>query len=128
VLAALPDGAEVHSALSETIRELGITREIDESGRYDSVRVRLGAMDRETQGREMRKLGAYGYAAGKVILVVGHQKLVTDMEEARRRLVEYSLPREFARMQSLGRPGRGRQPSTRRSTTDVSTWRSGMLQ
>jgi hypothetical protein len=39
------------------------------------------------------------------VLVVGHQKLVSDLAEARRRLVEYSLPREFARMQSLGRPG-----------------------
>ena len=58
VLAAIPDGAEVHIALSETIRELGITDEIDTSGRYDSIRARLGAMDRETQDREMRKLGA----------------------------------------------------------------------
>jgi hypothetical protein len=135
VLGAIPEGSEVHSALSETLRELGITQEIDESGRYDSLRTRLAVMDRETQGREMRKLGAapdyiigsahaitddgvilvgsgtgsqlgaYAYAAGKVILVVGHQKLVSDLAEARRRLVEYSLPREFARMQSLGRPG-----------------------
>ena len=135
VLAAIPEGAEVHSALSETMRELGITHEIDESGRYDSVRVRLAAMDRETQGREMQRLGAapdyivgsvhaitddgimlvasgtgsqlgaYAYTAGKVILVVGHQKLVRDLQEARRRVVEYALPREFARMQSLGRPG-----------------------
>jgi acyl-CoA hydrolase len=51
------------------------------------------------------QLGAYAYAAGTVILVVGHQKLVRDLEEARRRLVEYALPREFARMQTLGRPG-----------------------
>lgn len=135
VLDAIPEGSQVHSALSETLRELGITQEIDESGRYDSLRVRLAAMDRETQDREMRKLGAapdyvigsaaaitddgiilvgsgtgsqlgaYAYAAGKVVLVVGHQKLVSDLAEARRRLVEYSLPREFARMQSLGRPG-----------------------
>jgi hypothetical protein len=135
VLAAIPEGAEVHSALSETMRELGITQEIDESGRYDSVRVRLAAMDRETQGREMQKLGAapdyivgsvhaitddgillvasgtgsqlgaYAYAAGKVMLVVGHQKLVTDLQEARRRVVEYALPREFVRMQGLGYPG-----------------------
>ena len=32
VLDAIPDGAEVHIALSETMRELGITSEIDESG------------------------------------------------------------------------------------------------
>ncbi len=56
VLNAIPEGAEVHIALSETMRELGITSVIDESGRYDSLRSRLSALDRETQGREMRKL------------------------------------------------------------------------
>jgi hypothetical protein len=135
VLAALPEGAEVHTALSETLSELGITAEIEESGRYDSVRQKLKALDRETQGREMRKLGAapdyevgsvsavtddgrlvvgsgsgsqlgaYAYAAGQVILVVGHQKLVRDVEEGLRRVREYSLPREFVRMQSIGYPG-----------------------
>jgi LUD domain len=134
-LAGIPEGAEVHIALSETMRELGITGEIDESGRYESVRMRLRALDRQTQGREMRKLGAapdymlgsaaavtddgeilvasgsgsqlgaYAYAAGKLILVVGHQKLVRDVDEGLRRLREYSLPREYERMQSLGHPG-----------------------
>jgi len=135
VLDAIPDGAEVHTALSETMRELGITTEIEESGRYTSVRSSLKALDRETQGREMRKLGAapdyilgsahavtdageivvgsgsgsqlgaYAYAGGNVILVVGHQKLVRDVQEGLRRLREYSLPREYARMQGLGFPG-----------------------
>jgi hypothetical protein len=135
VLDAIPASAEVHIALSETMRELGITSEIDESGRYDSVRTRLSALDRETQGREMRKLGAapdyivgsahavtddgelvvgsgsgsqlgaYAYAGGNVILVIGHQKLVRDLGEGLRRLREYSVPREFARMQAAGFPG-----------------------
>jgi L-lactate utilization protein LutC len=135
VLEAIPDGAEVHIALSETLRELGITAEIDESGGYDSVRARLAGLDRETQGREMRKLGAapdyivgsahaitddgeivvgsgsgsqlgaYAYAGGHVILVVGHQKLVRDIAEGLRRVREYSLPKEFVRMQGVGYPG-----------------------
>jgi hypothetical protein len=134
-LAGIPEGAEVHIALSETMRELGITAEVDDSGRYESVRTRLRALDRQTQSREMRKLGAapdymlgsaaavtdggeilvasgsgsqlgaYAYAAGKLILVVGHQKLVRDIDEGLRRLREYSLPREYARMQGLGHPG-----------------------
>ena len=134
-LSGIPEGAEVHIALSETMRELGITGEVDESGRYESVRMRLRALDRQTQGREMRKLGAapdymlgsaaavtddgeilvasgsgsqlgaYAYAAGKLVLVVGHQKLVRDVDEGLRRLREYSLPREYERMQSLGHPG-----------------------
>ena len=135
VLDAIPAGAEVHIALSETMRALGITSEIDESGRYDSLRSRLNALDRATQGREMRKLGAapdyilgsahavtddgeivvgsgsgsqlgaYAYAGGNVILVIGHQKLVHNLDEGLRRLREYSLPREFARMQAAGFPG-----------------------
>jgi LUD domain len=135
VLDAIPEGAEVHTALSETLRTLGITAELDESGRYDSVRSRLSTLDRETQGREMRKLGAapdyivgsahavtddgqiiigsgsgsqlgaYAYAGGNVILVIGHQKLVRDIGEGLRRVREYSLPREYARMQSVGYPG-----------------------
>ncbi|HEY6426448.1 MAG TPA: lactate utilization protein [Acidimicrobiales bacterium] len=135
VLEAIPEGAEVHIALSETMRELGITDEINESGRYDSIRSRLSGLDRETQGREMRKLGAapdfivgsahaitddgeivvgsgsgsqlgaYAYAGGHVILVVGHQKLVRDLDEGLRRVREYSLPREYVRMQGQGHPG-----------------------
>jgi len=97
--------AEAHSGLSETLRELGLTAEFEELGRCDSIRTRLKAMDRETQDREMRKLGAYAYAAGNVILVAGHQKLVRDIPEGLRRIREYSLPREFARMQAIGYPG-----------------------
>jgi hypothetical protein len=119
----LPERAEVHIAMSETMRELGLTSEIDESGRYEAIRPRLNALDRVTHDRERRKLGAapdymvgsahavtmdgevivgsgsgsqlgaYAYAAGHVILVVGHQKLVRDVPEGLRRLREYSLPR-----------------------------------
>jgi len=72
VLEAIPEGAEVHGALSETMRALGITAEIDESGRYDSVRARLNALDRATQDREMRKLGA------APDYIVGSAHAVTD--------------------------------------------------
>jgi hypothetical protein len=51
------------------------------------------------------QLGAIAYAAGAVILVVGHQKLVPDLEVGLRRLHEYSLPREFGRMQAAGYAG-----------------------
>jgi acyl-CoA hydrolase len=113
--------------------ELGITSEIDDSGRYQSVRAELSKLDRATQDREMRRLGAapdyilgsahaitdageiivgsgsqlgaYAYGAGRVIIVVGHQKLVRDLDEGLRRVREYSLPREHARMQSIGRQG-----------------------
>jgi len=38
------------------------------------------------------QLGAYAYAGGHVILVIGHQKLVRDIDEGLRRIREYSLP------------------------------------
>ncbi len=135
VLDELPEGAEVHTGLSETLQQIGLTDVLENSGRYDPVRPRLKQLDRETQGREMRKLGAapdyvvgsaaaitddgqivvgsgsgsqlgaYAYAAGAVILVVGHQKLVSDVPHGLRRLREYALPREYVRMQSVGYPG-----------------------
>ena len=135
VLEGLPEGAEVHTGLSETLQQIGLTDVLENSGRYDPVRPRLKQLDRETQGREMRKLGAapdyvvgsaaaitddgqivvgsgsgsqlgaYAYAGGHVILVVGHQKLVRDVAEGLERLQHYSLPREWDRMQAAGFPG-----------------------
>ena len=59
VLELLPEGAEVGQGASQTLEEIGITRELEESGRYHAVRARTRAMDRSTpEGlREMRKLG-----------------------------------------------------------------------
>ena len=135
ILDLMPTGSEVHIALSETMAQVGITPEIEASGRYDAIRPKLLQMDRATQGREMRKLaaapdyilgsvhaitddgllliasgsgsqlGPYAQSAGKVILVVGHQKVVHDLEEGLRRIQEYSLPLEDARMKRQGRAG-----------------------
>lgn len=134
-LARIPEGAEVHIALSETMAQLGITAAIQESGRYDAVRPKLAKLDRVTQRHEMRKLaaapeymlgsvhaitddgilliasgsgsqlGPYAQSAGKVVLVAGHQKIVLDVAEGLRRIHEYSLPLEDARMKRLGIPG-----------------------
>ena len=135
VLSLIPEGAEVHIALSETMAQLGITAAIQESGSYDAIRPKLMQMDRATQGREMRKLasapdyvlgsvhaitddgvlliasgtgsqlGPYAQSAGKVILVAGHQKIVRDVAEGLRRIHEYSLPLEDQRMKRAGRGG-----------------------
>jgi len=58
VLELVPEGAEVHSGKSKTLVDVGLFQDLFESGRYDSLRSRLQTLDRETQGREMRKLGA----------------------------------------------------------------------
>ena len=135
VLALVPEGAEVHVALSETMKELGVTAEIDGSGRYRAIRPELLKLNRETQRREMAKLATapdfmlgsvhavtedghlliasgsgsqiapYANGAGKVILVAGAQKVVKDIEEGLRRVREYAYPLEDARMKAAGRPG-----------------------
>lgn len=125
----IPDGAEVFLGASLTLETLGITHEIDKSGRFDAVRPKLFAMNRETQAKEMRKLsaspdyaagsvhavtedghiliasatgsqlGPYVSGAGKVIWVVGAQKIVKDLNEGLKRIQEYSYPLEEERMQ-----------------------------
>jgi hypothetical protein len=59
ILDLIPEGAEVGEGASVTLDELGITAEIEGSGRYDAVRPKTRAMDRSTpEGiRAMRKLG-----------------------------------------------------------------------
>jgi YkgG family uncharacterized protein len=130
VMALIPDGAEVHHGASESLDVTGITDELEDSGRYDPVRPRIFSMDRATQADQIRRLGAapdfmlgsvhavtetgslltasmggsqlgpYASGAGRVILVVGTQKIVSDIEEGLRRIDEYSFPREDARAQA----------------------------
>jgi hypothetical protein len=131
----IPDGAEVFLGASVTLEKLGIKDEVDKSGRYDALRPKMFAMNRETQGREIRKLGGapdyaagsvqavteagqvliasntgsqlgpYAAGAGKVIWVVGAQKLVKDLNEGLRRIQEYCYPREEEHMQQLYKIG-----------------------
>jgi L-lactate utilization protein LutC len=131
LLDLIPEGAEVFTSTSQTLEALGVLPQIDE--RYDSIRVRLAAMNPATQMREMIKMGAvpeymigsvhavtedgsvvvasktgsqlagYVAAAANVIWVVGAQKIVANLDEAMRRVEEYSLPLEDARaLQAYG--------------------------
>jgi hypothetical protein len=46
------------------------------------------------------QLGPYASGAGRVIFVVGTQKIVSDLEEGLRRIDEYAFPLEDARAQA----------------------------
>src|SRR6266849_6929014 len=93
------------------------------------LRPHIGRLDRVTQADEIRRLsaapdvmlgsvhavtetgslltasmggsqlGPYVSGAGRVILVVGTQKIVSDLEEGLRRINDYALPLEDARAQ-----------------------------
>ena len=131
----IPGGAEVFLGASVTLEKLGIRDEVEKSGRFDALRPRMFAMNRETQGREIRKLGSapdyaagsvqavtedghvliasntgsqlgpYATGAGKVIWVVGAQKIVKDLNEGLRRIQEYCYPREDEHMRQLYKVG-----------------------
>jgi hypothetical protein len=128
VMQRIPEGAEVHSGKSKTLEDSGVFKELMESDRYDFIRRRTMKMDRATQGDEIRKLsaapdvmlgsvqavtragqlvvtsasgsqiGPYASGAGKLILVVGSQKIVPDLDTAFRRIQEYVFPWEDARL------------------------------
>lgn len=127
----VPEGAEVFLGASVTLEQTGIREQVDKSGKYDALRPKIFAMDRATQGREIRKLGGtpdyaagsvhavtesgsvliasntgsqlgpYAMGAGKVIWVVGAQKIVKDVDEGMRRVYEYVYPREIEHMKQL---------------------------
>jgi hypothetical protein len=130
VLDLIPDGSQVHHGASESLEVSGIAHEIETSGRYEPVRPQIGSLDRTAQADEIRRLssapdvmlgsvhavtetgsllaasmggsqlGPYVSGAGRVILVVGTQKIVSDLEEGLRRINEYSFPLEDARAQA----------------------------
>jgi hypothetical protein len=135
VLSMLPVGAEVYNNTSRTLEVIGVAEDIERSGKYQPLRPRLYQMDREMQGREMRQLsaspdwvvgsvhalteggslliasasgsqlGPIASGAGHVILVVGAQKIVPDVNVGLQRIYEYCFPLEDRRaMQAYGVP------------------------
>jgi len=79
----VPEGAEVHSGKSKTLQDLGLFEEFFESGRYESVQGRYMKMDRQTQGREIRKLTvAPDYMLGSVQAVTEGGDLVVASASA----------------------------------------------
>ena len=135
VLEMLPEKAEVMTMSSQTLLVTGLTKEINESGKYDAVHAKLSTMNRETQGKQMQQMGAapewaigsvhavtqegevlvasntgsqlpaYAYGSAHVIWVVGAQKIVVNHEEGIKRLYEHSLPLEDKRMKDSGKAG-----------------------
>jgi hypothetical protein len=135
VRSLLPAGAEVYNNTSRTLEVIGAAEDIERSGLYQPLRPRLYQMDREMQGREMRQLsaapdwvvgsvhavteegslliasasgrqlGPIVSGAGDVILVIGGQKVVRDLNTGLRRIYEYCFPLEDLRArQAYGVP------------------------
>ncbi|MCW3047660.1 MAG: hypothetical protein JWO74_1944 [Solirubrobacterales bacterium] len=127
VLARIPEGSSVMTNTSVTLEETGIAKAINDGGPYESVRNKMLAFDYATQAREMKaiagqpdfalgsvhavtaegalviasasgsQLASYAWGAANVIFVVGAQKLVPTLDDARERIFEHSLKLEDAR-------------------------------
>ena len=127
VASLIPPGAEVFNNTSRTLESIGVADDIERSGRYQPLRLRLFQMDREMQAREMRilaaapdyvvgsvhavteggslliasasgsQLGPIVSGAEHVIFVIGGQKIVPDIETGLRRIFDYALPLEDRR-------------------------------
>ncbi len=127
VLARIPDGSSVMTNTSVTLAETGIADAINDTGRYESARNRMMALDFATQAQEMKAIGgqpdyalgsvhavtrdgtlviasasgsqlaSYAWGAASVIFVVGAQKLVPTLEAAHQRIYQHSLKLEDAR-------------------------------
>jgi len=128
VLSRVPEGSQVHSGKSKTLEDAGIFDEFMNNENYDFIRRRTMKMDRNTQRDEMRKAGAapdimvnsahaltetgqvvmtsatgsqigpIASGAGKLILVIGSQKVVPDLDTAFRRIEDYVIPYEENRL------------------------------
>ena len=78
VLELVPKGAEVLANVSKTLEKLGITEEIDKSGRYDAVRPKVMSLDRKTQADEIRILRSHPtYIIGSVHAVTEKGQVLT---------------------------------------------------
>ena len=127
VLSQIPHGSEVHWGAGATVPAIGLADALEQSTTSYALRPRLSAMDRATQGDEMRRIGAVpdvfvnsanavtedgsivsasasgsqlgpiASGAGRVFFVIGAQKVVPDLATALERIKSYVVPLEDAR-------------------------------
>ncbi|MEU6347576.1 LUD domain-containing protein [Streptomyces sp. NPDC046977] len=125
----LPMDRDIFTATSETLRLTGLAEDIDNSGRYRSIRAQQLEWDFSSEGDTMRRtrsapdvvvgsvhavtedgqlvtasasgsqLAPYAAGAAQAIWVVGAQKVVADLDTALRRIRTYSYPNEDVRAQ-----------------------------
>lgn len=127
-LELIPQGSEVMTMTSQTLEQIGLAKEINESGKYNSIRAQMNTMDRNTQKKEMSKVGgvhefalvsvhsvtqdgkliwasntgsqipALAYGADKVIVIASTKKIVKDLDDGLKRIYNTVLPQENERV------------------------------
>jgi L-lactate utilization protein LutC len=137
IFSLIPKGAEVMTAASTTLMQMGVDKEINESGKYDSIKAKLAKLNRETDHLKMQKLGAspeyiigsvhavttdgkvivasntgsqlpgYSYGSAHVVWVVSTKKIVKDLEDGIQRIKKHIVPLEDVRMKEQYGPQAG---------------------
>ncbi len=127
-LALISKGATVMTATSTTSQQIGLDTAIDESQEFESLRKKITALPESEQRTEARRINsapdyvvgsvhavtedgkiviasnsgsqlpAYAFSAAHVIWVVGTQKLVKNLDDAMKRIEEYTFKLEDERM------------------------------
>ena len=123
----IPEQSEIMNMVSTTLQQIGIDKEIMESGKFKSVKKMLEQMGQKGPNIGKKRMGtaqewvvgsvhavtqtgsliiasatgsqipSYAYGADKVLFLVGAQKIVTDLDEGIKRIYEYCLPLENER-------------------------------
>lgn len=128
LLSMIKEGATVMEASSTTLKQIGAHEIINESGRFVPLNKEISKENDSAKRAELRRalpspdyavgsvhavtedgqmliasasgsqLPSYSFTAKKVILAVGTQKIVKNIELGTRRIYEHSLPMETERM------------------------------
>jgi L-lactate utilization protein LutB len=123
----IPNGASVMNAGSITLQEIGFSDHLKTQTNWKNLHGEILAEKDPAKAAEMRRkamtadwfvssvtavsrdgmitvcdatgsrVGAFSYAAGHVLAIIGAQKIVANLEEAIQRTEKYSLPMESAR-------------------------------
>lgn len=128
LLSLIKDGSMVMEASSTTLKQIGVHEAINESGRFVPLNKEISKENDSAKRAELRRalpspdyavgsvhavtedgqmliasasgsqLPSYSFTAKKVILAVGTQKIVKNIDLGIRRIYEHSLPMETERM------------------------------
>lgn len=138
----VPEGAEVFTNTSTTLDQLGISKEINDSGRFVSLKNKVMELAKEKpEDTVLRKrigtampyavgsiqaitsdghvviasgsgsqIPGYAYGADHVVWVASANKIVEDVNAGLKRIYDYILPLEDARMKKVYGPESGSKP------------------
>lgn len=129
-LALIQTGATVMTATSTTAQQIGLDSAIDESEKFVSLRKKITSLPESEQRAQARRINSapdyvigsvhavtqdgqvviasnsgsqlapYAFSAAHVIWLVGTQKIVKNLDEARQRIEEYTFKLEDERLMS----------------------------